>query len=350
MTQKQSTTYSQVWGKETQFFFALTPDKILDAVEAAGIRCSGRVLPLNSLENRVYEVEIEVDDPSMLQTPSERFRIAKFYRPGRWTPEQILEEHQFLADLVEDEIPAVAPIPFPDGSTLRQSVETGIWFCLFPKIGGRAIHELDHAQLAQIGRLLARLHNVGAVRQVQHRTRLTPSSYGLNNLQVCLAEEIIPSHLARPYEELVRRIVDIISPWFEKAPYQRIHGDCHNGNLLWGSSGPFLVDFDDMVIGPPVQDIWLLLPGRDDDTLRQRRVLLEGYEQMGSFDHSTIRLIEPLRTLRMIHFATWIGKRLRDPAFPHAFPDYGTDRYWQELIQDLHEQLELITTADTELY
>lgn len=347
MTQKQSAIHSQAWGnQETRFFFALTPDKILDAVEAAGIQCSGRVLPLNSLENRVYEVELEIDDPSTLRTPSERFRIAKFYRPGRWTAEQILEEHQFLADLVEDEIPAVAPIPFPDGSTLKQCGETGIWFCLFPKIGGRVIHELNPAQLAQMGRLLARLHNVGAVRQCEHRIHLTPSSYGHNNLQVCLAEAIIPDHLAKPYEELVGRILTIISPWFEEAPYQRIHGDCHNGNLLWGSNGPFLVDFDDMVSGPPVQDIWLLLPGRDEDTLRQRRALLEGYEQMRPFDYSTLRLIEPLRTLRMIHFATWIGKRLSDPAFPHAFPDYGTERYWRELMQDLFEQLDLITGSD----
>lgn len=345
MTQKPSAVHSrQVWGnQETQFFFALTPDKILDAVEAAGIQCSGRVLQLNSLENRVYEVELEIDDPSTLRTPSERFRIAKFYRPGRWSAGQILEEHQFLADLVEDEIPAVAPMPFPDGSTLQQCAETGIWFCLFPKIGGRVEHEHDPSQLAQLGRLLARLHNVGAARQAEHRIRLTPTTYGYNNLQVCLSEKIVPAHLAKAYEELVGRILDLISPLFEDAPYQRIHGDCHNGNLLWGSNGAFLVDFDDMVIGPPVQDIWLLIPGRDEDTQQQRRALLEGYEQMRSFDYTTLRLIEPLRTLRMIHFATWIGKRLSDPAFPNAFPDYGTERYWRELMQDLFEQLELMT-------
>lgn len=331
------------WGtKETQYFFSLTPHKILDAVEASGLRCTGRCLTLNSMENRVYEVELMLDDDVEIHTPSDRFRIAKFYRPGRWTQEQILQEHAFLADLKADEIPVVAPEPFPDGRTLHKLDETDIWYTIFPKVGGRNPDEFTDTQLAQIGRLLARMHNVGAAKQAPDRVRIHPSTYGRQSLSYLLEAKVLPFEIESAYTDLVHEICDLSEPWFEQAEVQRIHGDCHMGNLLWGQQGPFWVDFDDMVQGPCVQDIWLVCPGRDEWGVRQRNMLLDGYEQMRPFDYSTLRLIEPLRALRFIHFHAWISKRWADPAFPKAFPHYGSPKYWQEELSALREQAHLI--------
>jgi Ser/Thr protein kinase RdoA (MazF antagonist) len=331
------------WGsEETQTFFSLTPERILDAVEASGLRCTGRCLTLNSMENRVYEVELELDPDVELRSPSERFRIAKFYRPGRWTQEQILQEHQFLQDLREEEIPVVAPIPFEDGRTLHQLDDTNIWYTVFPKVGGRSPDELNDEQLARIGRLLARMHNVGAVKQAPDRVRIHPDTYGRQSLAYLLESKTLPWNIEEQYKDIVEHICDLCTPWFEQAEVQRVHGDCHLGNLLWGPEGPFWVDFDDMVQGPCVQDIWLVTPGRDEWATRQRNILLDAYEMMRPFDYSTLRLVEPLRALRMIHFHAWISKRWKDPAFPHAFPQFGTDKYWQEELHALAEQRQLI--------
>jgi Ser/Thr protein kinase RdoA (MazF antagonist) len=334
------------WGQsETQFFFELTPDVILDAVEAAGFRCTGRVLPLNSMENRVYEVELELDEGVTPVTPSEKFRIVKFYRPGRWTEAQILEEHQFLQDLEAAEIPAVAPLKFSDGSTLKKLAKGEIWYTVFPKVGGRSPDELSEDQLEQVGRLLARLHQVGATREAPNRIQLNPHTYGIENLNYLLKAKAIPAEIENRYQTVVNRICDISTPWFDEKTFQRIHGDCHLGNLLWGSAGLFWVDFDDMVRGPKVQDLWLLIPGRDQDARRQLNALLEGYEQMLPFDRSTLRLIEPLRALRFVHFSAWISKRWSDPAFPKYFAHFGSARYWQEQLADLEDQLRLIESV-----
>lgn len=334
---------SFAWGSaETKFFFELTPERILDAVEASGFRCTGRCLTLNSMENRVYEVELEIDEGQVLKSPSERFRIVKFYRPGRWTETQILEEHQFLKDLKEAEIPAVAPLPFSDGTTLHQVPGIGIWYTVFPKVGGRSPHELNPEQLEQIGRLLARMHNVGATKEAPHRISLNPASYGQENLNYLLQSGSLPSDIRDRYKQLVEDICRIIEPWFAKTKMQRIHGDCHPGNLLWGGEGAFFVDFDDMVRGPCVQDLWLLVPGRDEQSVRQMNQMVKGYEQMREFDWDSLRLVEPLRALRFIHFSAWIAKRWNDPAFTRTFTQFGTARYWGEQVSDLQEQLELI--------
>jgi Ser/Thr protein kinase RdoA (MazF antagonist) len=329
------------WGdKDTQYFHALTPDRVLDAVEkSTGLRCTGRAMALNSMENRVYELEIELDEAP--RTPSERFVIAKFYRPGRWSEQQILEEHEFLHDLIDTEIPAVPPRRYLDGRTLHKLKDAGIYYAVFPKIGGRSPDELDDDQLARAGRLLARLHSVGAARQAPHRIALDPQTYGLDNLKFLTDLKLLPDSLAASYQQTVEALVALVSPWFAEIPAQRIHGDCHLGNLLMGRDGLFFVDFDDMVRGPAVQDIWLLIPGRDAYAQSKLRVLLAAYETMRPFDRRQLRLIEPLRALRFVHFSAWIGRRWQDPAFPKAFPQYGTEGYWREQLADLREQLAL---------
>lgn len=294
------------------------------------------------MENRVYEVELEIDDEATLKSPSDRFRIVKFYRPGRWSREQILEEHAFLRDLAEAEIPAVAPLPFEDGDTLHRLPQIDIWYAVFPKIGGRSPDELRGDELDRIGRLLARIHAVGAERPAPHRVRLGPQTYGIENLKYLLDTKRVPPDVRSRYQAAVEAICRLSSPWFDRAGAQRIHGDCHLGNLLQGRDGFFFVDFDDMVQGPCVQDVWLLVPGRDEEATRDRERLLEAYEQMRPFPRDTLRLVEPLRALRFVHFSAWIAKRWEDPAFPRVFDQFGTSRYWEEQLRDIEEQLRLV--------
>lgn len=316
-------------------FFSLTPDRVLDAVEAGGVRVTGLCYPLNSLENRVYELE-----------RSDRTRVvAKFYRPGRWSPETILEEHRFLQQLHEAEIPVCPPLPFPNGHTLRTIPGIGIHYSLFPKVGGRAPEEFTQDQLRRLGALLARIHTVGAARQAPHRKSLTPTTYGREALQQLESSGFIPQELRGPLREVTQTLCDVLDPMFEQFPTHRLHGDCHPGNLLWGSQGPFFLDFDDLVIGPAVQDIWMVVPSRDTEGLAQREVLIEGYETLRTFDRRSLRLVEGLRALRYLHYAAWISRRWDDPSFPAAFPHFVTTRYFRELNQDLEEQLQLVQTA-----
>lgn len=333
------------WGQvETRFFYDLTPDKILSAVEAVtGLRCTGRCLALNSMENRVYEVEVDTED-QILKSPSERFRIVKFYRPGRWSRAQIQEEHDYLLDLVREEIPVIAPLALQDGATLHQMPDVDLWFTVFPKGGGRIPDELSVEDLNQVGRLLARMHNVGALRTYQHRMHLTPETYGRDNLMFLLEHNLCPLTHRLSFEKVVNDFLGVCRPLFQGVSRQRIHGDAHAGNLLW-TGRPFWVDFDDSVMGPPVQDLWLLVGGRDHEARDRMHHLIEGYEMMRPFDHGSLRLIEGLRGLRMIHFAAWIARRWSDPAFQRNFDFFGTDRYWQELIHDVGEQATLLNEA-----
>lgn len=348
---------TSAWGDaQTRYFFELTPDRVLEAVEALGLRCSGRCTALNSFENRVYEIELEEDDSDDRSASAAfaRRRVVKFYRPGRWNRDQILEEHEFLLDLKEAEIPVVAPIEFDLGSeksqalqTLHVARESGIFYALFPKVGGRSPDELQDDQLRWIGRLLARIHSVGALKSAPHRIEIRPETYGRKNLASLLEGNWIPLEYVARYKEVVEEICDLSSELFSEllsgsGAIHRIHGDCHFGNLLWNQSGPFFLDFDDMVRGPAVQDIWLLVPGREEESIRQRQILLEGYEEMREFNYLTLRLIEPLRALRFVHYSAWIARRWSDPAFPAAFPQFGTHRYWQEQLRDLEEQLLLM--------
>ncbi|MBI5837588.1 MAG: serine/threonine protein kinase [Candidatus Eisenbacteria bacterium] len=314
----------------TETFLNLTPEGILDAVEVYGRRATGRVVALNSMENRVYDVELE---------DGERV-VAKFYRPGRWTAEAILDEHAFLADLAAEGVPTPAPLPLADGRTLGE--RDGILFALWPRVRGRMVEEPSEADLRSLGALLAQLHNVGARRGAPHRMRVNPDTYGRQNLTFLEANKLVPESAWPRYRDTANRILDAIQPLFEGIAEQRIHGDCHRGNLLWDGRDFFFVDFDDMLNGPPVQDVWLLAPGRDAEGLAQRKALLEGYEALREFDRDTLVLAEPLRALRIIHYSAWIARRWEDAAFKRVFPHFGTVRYWQQETQDLMEQLSVI--------
>lgn len=322
--------------ESTKAFFELSPERVLCAVESLGVRCTGRVLALNSMENRVYEVELDVDPPPGASR-WDAFRVIKFYRPGRWTREQILEEHQFLKDAADAELPVVVPLEFTSGSTVELVPDTNMLYAVFPKAAGRIRDELAVDELEQVGRLIARLHNVGAKSSFSSRLSLTVQSYGYANLEFLQRERLIPDSVESYYRRLAEQICAVSEPWFNDVPLQRIHGDCHLGNILWLGAQCFMVDFDDSVLGPCVQDLWLLTPGRDIDSLQRQNAILEGYRSMRPFSNDSMRLREPLRALRMIHFTTWIAKRYEDPAFKRVFVDYGTERYWREQLIGLQE-------------
>ena len=320
----------------TQAYYALTPDRVLDAVEADGRRATGYVLSLSSLENRVYEVALE----------DETRVVAKFYRPGRWSEAALRAEHEYLAELVALEIPAVAPLVVGD-DTLR-AVDVGggaqIWCAVFPKVRGRATDEPDDRQLEILGRLLARLHEVGAAHGTSLRDRLDVQHYGWNSVERSAA--VMPASSRAAYVDTARRLLELVAPVYDElapdAGHVRIHADCHAGNLLWDGSGPFFLDFDDFTLGPPVQDLWLLVPGRDLDSVQRRDVMVDAYEELRPFDRRTLALVEPLRALRILRYAGWIAARHDDPAFRRAFPDFLDEAYWQRETAVLRELVEVI--------
>ena len=316
----------------SEFFYSLTPDRVLDAVEVGDRRCTGRFIVLNSYENRVYQLEL--DDGS--------FVVGKFYRPGRWTRDQILDEHEFIWDLDDAEIPMACPMELAPDETIGRL--GSIYFSIFPRIGGRAPDEMDDDQLRRVGALLARIHAIGRTDVAEHRLELTPQTYGWDDLEVLLRGDHIPASHRHRYEEVATEVVEAMVPLF--APFgggqQRIHGDAHLGNVLRSPGGFVFLDFDDMVMGPPVQDLWMLWGGRDAWALRRRDILLDGYESMAPFDRASLRLVEPLRALRYIHYTAWLARRWEDPAFKVAFPDFGTESYWTTRTADLAEQLVLI--------
>lgn len=304
-------------------FYSLSPDQVLNAVEAAlgnKVRATGRVLALNSVENRVYEIELETEDSV----------IAKFYRPGRWTQEQILEEHAFLKKLHEAEIPVVVPQAF-------YKTSNSIFLAVFPKVRGRTLDELASEQLLQVGRYLAKIHNVGAHFKLKHRIELDVETYGFQPLEFLLTSNFMDDNFKKRYRSVVEPILETARPLFQDAKPHVIHGDCHLGNILWNQSGPVFVDFDDLLIGPAVQDIWMISKGRDPEDLKLRDELLSGYEEFREFDRHNLILIEPLRAMRMVHYSAWIGRRWNDPSFPKMFPHFGTARYWEEEVEKLFE-------------
>jgi Ser/Thr protein kinase RdoA (MazF antagonist) len=304
-------------------FFALTPDRVLAAVEVGGLRCTGRCLPLRAFENRVYEVELE----------DQRRLVVKFYRPGRWSRETILDEHAFLADLAAAEVPVAAPLDLGTGSTLGEN--EGIYYAAFPKVRGRWLDELDAENRRRIGRTIGRMHAVGAARDAPHRRRLDVTMYIREPIETLMRGDFIPGTLAPRYREVALRIADAVAGPLAAARAQRIHGDLHWGNILWTSDGPVLLDFDDCLVGPPVQDLWLLARGNSDEARRAREDLIEGYEMFREFDRATLALCEPLRALRIVHMSGWIARRWDDPSFPHAFPNFRDHRYWMQEYEEL---------------
>jgi Ser/Thr protein kinase RdoA (MazF antagonist) len=311
-------------------FHALTPDRVLDAVEVGGLRCTGRVLPLRAFENRVYEVELDDD----------RRLVVKFYRPGRWSRETILDEHAFLAELEAAELPVVPPMDLGTGATLSEI--DGIFYAASPKVRGRTLDEADDERLRRIGRLIGRMHAVGAARDAPHRPRLTVERYVHESLQVLVTGGVIQGPLAGRYRDVAQRIAEAAAAPLSAARTQRIHGDLHWGNVLWATDGPILVDFDDMLVGPPVQDLWLLARGNSEEARKARDQLVEGYELFREFDRSTLALCEPLRALRIIYMSAWIARRWDDQSFRAAFPSFNTDTYWAgeyEALYNIYENL-----------
>ena len=315
-----------------QPYAALTPDAVLDALDSIGLRGDGRLLALNSYENRVYQVSME-DGPPV---------VAKFYRPARWSDAAIMEEHAFVATLAEREIPVVPALAI-NGHTLHSF--NGFRFAVFSKHGGRA-PELDNRDtLEWMGRFIGRIHAVGALAPYRDRPTLDIQSFGEEPSVYLLANNFLPPDLIEVYRGVVAQALDGVRECFDRAgdvPTLRLHGDCHIGNVLWTDAGPHFVDFDDSRMGPAIQDLWMLLSGERADMTRQLADLLAGYEDFYDFDPRQLHLIEALRTLRLIHYAAWIARRWDDPAFPAAFPWFNTQRYWQDRILELREQIALM--------
>lgn len=314
---------------DSQPFGALDPDAILDAIESVGLRPDGRLLALNSFENRVYQIGFEDEAPL----------VAKFYRSGRWSDGQIAEEHRFLADLVEAEIPAVPPLTIV-GRTLHHAGP--LRFALFPRQGGRAPDPDQAGFRAQMGRFLARIHVVGTRNRFRERPPLDVADYGDLALKRLIASQQIPPESEAIYRGLAEQALRAARVAWERAGEVRsirLHGDCHLGNVLWTDSGPHFVDFDDARKGPAIQDLWMLLSGDRREQESQLGELLEGYESFRDFDRAELHLVEVLRTLRLIHHAAWIATRWDDPAFPAAFPWFATPRYWEARILELREQI-----------
>jgi Ser/Thr protein kinase RdoA (MazF antagonist) len=317
----------------------LSPETVLDAIEAVGHRCDGRVLALNSYENRVYQIGIEDGTPL----------VAKFYRPGRWTDAAIREEHAFAGELAAQEIPVVAPL-LRDGVSLH--VHHGFRYAVFPRRGGRW-PELGTAEDREwVGRFLGRIHGVGRAARFQDRARLSMDELGRKARDFVLEGDWMPDYLADKYAEVTDEILDEVetrAAGWGGAALGRILGDCHRGNILWTDQGPHFVDLDDCSTGPAVQDLWMLLAGGPQEMRTQLQDLLKGYEQFLPFDRVEIALIEPLRALRMIHYSAWLARRWHDPAFPRAFPWFAEPRYWEEHYRALDDQLAAVTGPPLEL-
>jgi len=305
----------------------LTPDAVLDALESIGLRGDGRMLGLNSYENRVYQVSLEDDS----------YLVAKFYRPGRWSNAQILEEHAFGLELAEREIPVVAP-QVHGGRTLHEF--NGFRFAVYARRGGRTPELEDEKVLEWIGRFLGRIHAVGASAPFRERPALTVETFGDESRDWLLESGLIPEDLREVWVTTVDLALEGVNHHFDKTRLTpiRLHGDCHVGNILWTDMGPHFVDLDDARMGPAAQDLWMLLAGDRATAARQLKALLDGYERFHAFNREELGLIEPLRTLRLLYYSAWIARRWEDPAFPAAFPWFGTQRYWQDRILELREQ------------
>ena len=330
-------------------FANLTPEAVLDALDAVGLHGDGRMIQLNSYENRVFQVYLEGGGVV----------VPKFYRPGRWSDAQILEEHTFSAELAAQEIPVVAPLVLAveqpsrhpvalsgDPATLAHSV--GQRYSVSPRRSGRAPELEDPSTLEWIGRFIGRLHAVGATREFEHRWRLDIQTFGFGPRDFLLANDWVPPEALSAWHAAMDGALGEVQRAFDSLPalrMLRLHGDCHPGNILWSDAGPHFVDLDDALTGPAMQDLWMLLSGDQASMTRQLAAVLAGYEAFMDFDWRELRLVEPLRTLRLIHHSAWLARRWNDPAFPVAFPWFGGAAYWQQQAQVLNEQVAAMQDA-----
>ena len=314
-------------------FSALTPDIILSALDSVGLHSDGRLLALNSYENRVYQVGMDNAETV----------VTKFYRPNRWTTAAILEEHTFLQELAENEIPVVPPLQFMGNRTLNQI--DGFRFSVFPRQSGRVPEIEGREKLEWMGRFIARIHAIGALKSYKERPALDVCNFGDEPSDYLLKHDFIPADLFSAYSSVIAFALESVRRCFERAGSVntlRLHGDCYPGNILWADDGPHFVDFDDSRMGPAIQDLWMLLSGDRAEMTLQLNSLLAGYQTFYDFNTRELHLLEALRTLRLIHYSTWIAKRWDDPAFPKAFPWFNTPRYWQDRIIELREQIALM--------
>ena len=320
-------------------FDTLTPDLLIDAVESQGFLSDGGFLALNSYENRVYQIGIENKTPM----------IAKFYRPNRWTDEQIFEEHQFCFQLQEQELPVVCPWLNSEGKSI--SHHEGFRFALYERKGGRA-PELDNLDnLFILGRLLGRFHGIGATQPFKFRPTLNVKNFGWDSYEL-ISKDFMPKELSPAYDSLaldVLKAIDEILAGYGQINNIRVHGDCHSGNILWRDDYPHFVDFDDARMAPAIQDIWMLLSGDREEQTAQITEIIQGYSEFYDFDYRQLRLIEVFRTLRIMHHSAWIARRWSDPAFPRAFSWFDSPRYWSDHILALREQLAALNEPPLEV-
>jgi Ser/Thr protein kinase RdoA (MazF antagonist) len=310
-------------------FAGLGPEQILSAAEAFDLEPDGRFLALNSYENRVYQIGIEGASPI----------IAKFYRPGRWSDAAIVEEHAFARELAMHEIPVAVPIESPRGDTLVHHADFRV--ALFARLAGDW-PDLDRpGRLAWVGRFLGRIHAVGRTHPFRHRPRIDVAEMGRDAADFLLGSDLLPFEQHASYREVSEALLGAIEQRMDAVEHFRIrlHGDCHPGNVLWSADGPSFVDLDDCRSGPAVQDLWMLVSGEDWEQRSQFEELIEGYCVFADFDRRELELVEPLRSLRMVYYAGWLARRWNDPAFPQAFPWFGTHGYWRDHVDDLRRQL-----------
>ena len=327
----------------THPYQALTPSVVLDALSALGLPVDGRLSALSSYENRVYQVHL--DDDSTV--------VTKFYRPGRWSEAQIREEHAFTDELMAEDIPVVGPLTLNgmrlhEARIVHEGVDGHFWFSVSPCRGGRAPELDDPEVLMWIGRLMARMHLVGERHAFEHRPTLNLHTFGEASRDLLMHENWVPPEVAQQWLSLCNQTLELVR---QKMPAQvrtlRLHGDCHPGNILWTpqgmpQAGPHFVDLDDARMGPAVQDLWMLLHGDEQERREKLFTVLEGYESMRPFDMQEVQWIEPLRSLRIIHYSAWLASRQDDPAFPMHFPWFGTADYWRGQCDTLREQIELM--------
>ncbi|MBT8354008.1 MAG: serine/threonine protein kinase [Desulfofustis sp.] len=313
-------------------FSCLDPDTILSCIErATGRRLLNVCRPHASYINRVYEVQDE----------EENFLVGKFYRPGRWSREALEDEHRFVADCAARELPVISPLVLDGDSSLALCDD--ICFAVYPRCGGRLVDEYSNEQWLELGRLLGRLHAVGALQSAPGRNRLHPEQTTRSQVDYLRDNDLIPAHLLPEFVDLVDQLLEIIIPLFEGVEFIRLHGDCHNSNLIHRPGESFfIIDFDDMVVGPPIQDLWMLLPGYLEESRVELALLLEGYEMFHVFDRSSLALVEPLRAMRFIHYMSWCAKQYIEDGGTRINDDFGSQAYWQQEIVDLKDQVALI--------
>jgi Ser/Thr protein kinase RdoA (MazF antagonist) len=312
-----------------EFGSNFSPDLIFHAIEKYNFQPTGHCIPLNSLENRVYYLTLEESS-----NYKEHSIVVKFYRPNRWSKHQIQEEHLFLEQLQISEIPVIAPIRHPLTKHTFSEMN-GLYYTIFPNQKGRLVEEISRKNLPILGRLLARIHNIGESKIARFRNTLTVQDFGISSIEFLLNNDIIPNNLIDRYKKAAYQIFDQLDSKLKKVPYLRIHGDCHKGNLIQLEDSFCFIDFDDFVTGPAVQDLWMLLPFEDEESEYDRELFLEGYREFRDFSDDWWSLVEPLRGLRYIYYATWIARRWHDPSFHNAFPNYGTEDYWLKETDDL---------------